>query len=96
MKKMLLCSAVALFTLTACKKETGKKMTVVKDCTGAYLRSEGKDYHICNEDKVAAFADGATVMASYKKATDCKEQADKIVCMMYHENEGWIQVMAIR
>lgn len=96
MKKMLICSAVALIALTACKKDTGKKMTVVKDCTGSYLRSGGKDYHICNTDKVASFADGATVMASYKKVSDCKEQEGKVICMMYHENEGWIEITGIR
>jgi hypothetical protein len=96
MKKLFVYSAIALFTLTACKKESGKKMTVVKDCTGSYLRSDGKDYHICNVGKIEAFADGATVTASYKKVTDCKEQSDKIVCMMYHANEGWIEIVAIR
>ncbi|HTN16950.1 MAG TPA: hypothetical protein VL092_04655 [Chitinophagaceae bacterium] len=96
MKKMLICSAVALFALTACKKDTSKKMTVVKDCTGSYLRSGGKDYHICNESKVASFADGTTVTASYKKVSDCKEQEGKVICMMYHENEGWIEITGIR
>ena len=96
MRKILI-GALCFFILSACKKDTGKKMTVVKDCTGSYLRSEGKDYHVCNTEKTEGFKDGTTVMASFKKIDKCTgAESDKIVCMMYHENEGWIEISGIK
>jgi len=95
MKKIFL-GAVCFLLLGACKKDTGKKVTIVKDCTGSYLRSEGKDYHICNIDKVAHLADGATATVSYKKIEKCTSETDKMVCMMYHENEGWVEVLGVK
>lgn len=98
MKRLILTSAsVAVFALMSCKKESGEKVTVVKDCTGTYLQINGKDYQVCNLEKTNGFANGTTVIASYKKISKCTgSAADQIVCMMYHENEGWIEVMSIR
>ena len=87
-----------LFNFT-CKKEepiTSTKTIVVRDCTGTYLRENGKDYHVCNIDKVAPFADGATVEASFNKISECKNANNTVVCEMYHENEGWIEVVSIK
>jgi hypothetical protein len=94
MKNVLLLGALALFTLTSCKKETTRKMTVIKDCTGSYLRIDGKDYNVCNYAMLEPFPNNATVTASYKRISGCTN--DRIVCMMFHENEGWIEVVAIR
>ena len=83
----------------SCKKECGKSqtVTVVKDCTGTYLRVDGKDYLVCNREKVSSFADGTTVNASFKKINECDGSAkDAFVCMMFHENEGWIKVEKIQ
>lgn len=98
MKKLMFTSAsILLFALMSCKKESGEKMTVVKDCTGTYLRMNGKDYQVCNLEKTNAFANGTAVIASYKKISTCTGSAtDQITCMMYHENEGWIEVASIR
>ncbi len=86
-----------LFVLTAlftsCKKERNQTVTVERDCTGTYLRLNGKDYKVCNLEKVSSFSDGATVTATFKKINECRGSAkDAIVCFMLHENEGWIEV----
>jgi hypothetical protein len=92
----LLISFSALLCL-ACTKEQTDNMIVIRDCTGTYLQKEGKDYQVCNLEKVQAFADGAEVKASYKKLNECKGSgADQIVCMMYHQHEGWIEVFTIK
>ena len=80
----------------ACTKISDDSMKVVRDCTGTYLRFEGKDYHVCNLDKLSGFSDGQTVKASFKQVKKCnyKSQPD-VVCMMYHENEGWIQILKV-
>jgi hypothetical protein len=44
--KIFLYIVTASFMLTAisCKKDKFKDATIITDCTGTYLRSEGKDY----------------------------------------------------
>lgn len=62
-----------------------------------YLRFEGKDYHVCNTEKLAGLADGASVTATFHRINGCQGTAkDAIVCMMLYPNEGWIQVDRIR
>lgn len=87
--------SVAL-SVFACGKKKLTKVEVVKDCTGSYLRTAGKDYLVCNESKLANFQSGATVNASYKSVTNCKEHENKIVCMMFHEHAGIIEITAIK
>lgn len=98
MKKLMFTSAsIVMFTLMSCKKESGKKMTVVKDCTGSYLRLDGKDYHVCNLEKTNPFPNGTAVTVSFKKISKCTgSAADQIVCAMLHDSEGWIEVASIK
>lgn len=88
---------VFLMTINlSCKKGTSVKMTVVRDCTGTYLRKGGKDYHVCNLEKVTLFNDGQDVIVNYKKLKKCNGSGnDMIVCLMFHENEGWVEVTEI-
>lgn len=88
-----------VFSLSSCREEKKDfvKVTVIRDCTGTYLRWNNKDYHVCNLEKSASFADGASAMASFKKIGACTGSAnDQIVCYMLHANEGWIEVEDIR
>jgi len=73
-------------------------MTVERDCTGTYLRLNGKDYHVCNLEKVSEFPDGVSVKAAFERIDICTGSAmdDAIVCDMLHQNEGWIEVKNIR
>lgn len=98
MKRLFFISAaIAAFALMSCKKESGKKMTVVKDCTGSYLRIDGKDYHVCNLEKTNPFPNGAAVNVSFKKISKCTgSAADQITCAMLHDSEGWIEVASIK
>lgn len=95
MKKLLLLPLLAC-VLLSCKKEKLRSMTVQKDCTGVYLRVDGKDYHVCNDGLLEKYPSGASVMASFRPVKDCPDQADRIVCMMYHENEGWVEISSLR
>lgn len=70
-------------------------MTVIKDCTGSYLRFNDKDYHICNIEIVENYNDGTEVNASFKNIDDCPDNAE-IVCEMLHNNEGWVEVTKIK
>jgi hypothetical protein len=91
MKKLLLITTVAaLLTLFSWKRETNKPMTLIKDCTGTYLRMDGKDFKVCNIGKLIFFSAGTTVNSTFKKIDNCKRLEDRVVCKMLHPNEGWI------
>lgn len=97
MKKMTFLLIAIPLLMGACKKVNNRSMTVVKDCTGTYLRADNKDYHVCNLEATAIFANGAKVTATYKKIDKCDGSASKaFVCAMLHENEGWIEVKDIK
>jgi SH3-like domain-containing protein len=83
-----------IFIATACSKVNNKDMTVIKDCTGSYLRFNGNDYHICNIEIVENFDSGTEVEASFKKIDECDN--NWAVCQMIHDNEGWINVTKIK
>ena len=71
-------------------------MIVIRDCTGTYLQFQGKDYHVCNIEKLSSFAKGITVNVTFKKVYNCKDETEKIVCKMYHENEGWVKILKVK
>lgn len=82
---------------SACKKVRNQPVTVIRDCTGTYLRSYGKDYHVCNLEAVSGFTDGENITATFKKIKACNGSAKhEVVCMMVHENEGWIEVKKVK
>ncbi len=96
MKKSLLITTIAvLLTLFSCKRETNT-MTVVKDCTGTYLRIHGKDFKVCNLGKLSSVPAGATVTATLKKIDNCKSLDDRFFFMMFHENEGWVEIVKLK
>ncbi|MES2398151.1 MAG: hypothetical protein V4549_19205 [Bacteroidota bacterium] len=94
MKKIFFIAiTITLLTLVACKKVKNETMTVVRDCTGTYLRFNEKDYNVCNLEKVSSFPDGVSVTATFRKIKNCTSRA---VCLIFHKNEGWIHVEKIK
>ncbi len=91
---LLLSSALAVSSCRKTDKPAGTSVlvTVIKDCTGEYLRYEGKDYQICNGRIAASFPNGAPASAVFTKVAECKAPDTGGICMMYHANEGWITV----
>lgn len=77
----------------SCKKVKNKEMTVVKDCTGAYLRFNNKDYKVCNEESLQTYESGTAVTATFKKTSTCAQ--DHAVCLMAHESAGWVEVQKV-
>lgn len=71
--------------------------TIVRDCTGTYLRvGENEDYLICNADILASKKEGEKVSVVYDYTKECKERDGKIMCMMYHESKGMIRVKSVK
>ena len=84
------------FLFSSCKKKTCGEMTIIKDCTGSYLRVDDKDYQICNENIVTNYADGTKVNATFIKLEACLALKDKSVCHMFHQHKGLIEVKKIQ
>lgn len=84
-------------TLFSCKKESYTNATVIKDCTGTYLRVLDKDYQVCNIEKTASFENEQRVLADFSLLKQCTGTAITVpVCYMLHANEGWINVNDIK
>jgi hypothetical protein len=81
--------------LAACSSVSGIEATVVRDCTGTYVRVDGKDHLVCNKDKLSTFKEGDSVRVRFKQTSFCNENKDEMVCMMYHEHEGLVKVVNV-
>jgi len=68
---------------------------VIKDCTGAYLRMNNKDYLICNDDTIEKYNNEEIIYVTYKIISDC-DWSERVVCEMYHEKEGLIEITGIK
>lgn len=92
----ILAMALLVCTLQACSKSdaTNTNATVIKDCTGVYLRIDNKDYMVCNREKFTNIPEGTTVNAIFTKTDNCN--MDWIVCMMLHEYHGVIEVHSVQ
>ncbi|MBX2930739.1 MAG: hypothetical protein KF781_02190 [Chitinophagaceae bacterium] len=83
--------------MISCKKNSNQKVTLIRDCTGTYLRCNGKDYKVCNPEKVASFSSNATIPVTFRKISECKGSGNyPIVCYMYHEYDSWVEIEGIR
>jgi transposase len=88
----ILLSMVVLL-LFSCEK-SGKSVQVVRNCTGIYLRVNGKEYRVCNSEKLSEYPNGVSIKVSYKHIKKCN--SDDIVCMMVYPNDGDIKVLQIK
>ena len=64
--------------------------------TGTYLQIDGKDFHVCNEEKLSSFSSGTNVTASFKTIDNCKALAEKCVCKIGHKSYGWVEVVDLK
>lgn len=91
--------SISILISAACEKdelETAIQAVIVRDCTGTYLRHDGKDFHICNIDKVETFTNKETISLTFKKLGTCNGSGiGSIVCDMLQKSEGWIEVIRI-
>jgi len=96
--KIALCIIVVLNTIFfSCKKEMNETVTVIKDCTGAYLRRNGIDYKVCNPEKLSSFQNEINVSASFKQLTACNGSTDHApTCYMIHQFNSWIEIKNIK
>lgn len=95
----ILLIAISAISFLSCKSVTDSRQsgTIVRDCTGTYLRiAENKDYLVCNSELLAEKKEGEKVSLTFVYTKDCPERDGKIMCMMYHENQGMISVKSVK
>jgi hypothetical protein len=77
----------------SCEKDEFVNATVLRDCSGTYLRMNSKDYLVCNLDKIQSYGDGVNLKVAYSRLKECDDPEVHLEsCFMYHPNEGWIKV----
>lgn len=88
---LLICCFLSLFS---CEKSGENNATIIRNCTSVYLRIDGKEYKVCNQDKLTSYIHGISVTATYRKIKNCNESTN--VCLMAYPNDGLIKVMKIK
>jgi hypothetical protein len=84
------------FAMAGCTKEKNEMVTIVKNCTGVYIQIEGKHFLVCNEEVFANIDNGSSKRIVFKKVKSCKAKNDKeIVCTMYFQHEGKVEVLQV-
>ncbi len=97
MKRLTLLFALFIvLTFISCRKENTQSATVIKDCTGTYLRMSKKDFFVCNVSITESYKSEAQVLVSFKNVQECNPDENEIVCYMLHENEGPIEISKIK
>ncbi|WP_124634377.1 hypothetical protein [Taibaiella sp. KBW10] len=95
---LIICFAFISLLLSGCqKKGQSYRMTVVKDCTGTYLRYDHKDYLVCNYAALRNYAHAAALTVTYNRIDNCTQRdPDLAFCEMLHAHEGWIKVASVQ
>lgn len=91
---------ILIFTIVmlfSCKKESYTNATIIKNCTGTYLRVLDKEYFVCNVKKTASFDNQQKVLASFNLIKECKSLSiGNPICAMYYPNNGIANINAIK
>lgn len=81
--------ALAIFFAFSCSRHK-VKATVVKDCSGVYLRINFKDHLVCNDEMLSNIPDNGIIAVDFHKENNCISY--ETVCMLYHPYEDVIVV----
>lgn len=77
-------------------QETYKaRVTVVKDCTGTYVRHQGQDYKVCNDEVLESYKNKSAVELNFSDVNPCKVEENVATCMMYHAFIGSVIIDSI-
>ncbi len=90
----ILVLSLAFTSLVSCDK-TKVKMTIVKDCTGVYLRDNSRDYYVCNDDILENYSAGDKIKVSYDVLEECFGLLEPVSCEMAHLYDSKIEVTEI-
>jgi hypothetical protein len=79
--KLIIC-LFALLILGSCVPSQEIVATVVRDCSGTYVRRNNVDFKVCNSVNLTRFENGQRIIAKYKEVYECADTTTK--CIWYH------------
>jgi len=94
-KSLLAVACIACVLSAGCTRKELQSATVVKDCTGTYLRMGNVDYLVCNYETLDSYPDGSSVRTLFQEIGVCSEPP-RFVCEMLHAHEGTVRVLYIQ
>ena len=82
---------VAYLGLSGCTDSQTQSGTVIKNCTGSYLRFDDNVYKLCNPEIIESYPGGEiiTVVLRYDQCTFDFE------CYLHFPFEEWIEILEI-
>lgn len=90
--KLFVGAAVSILLLGSCGVTREMQGTIVKDCTGTYIRHNNIDFKICNESEIGSAYVDQRITINYKEVNDCKNAS---TCPIYHPSAKNIKVKKI-
>ena len=94
-KQLFLILGMILLVSFSCDKKT-QKMEIVRDCTGTYLKKDGKDHYVCNESILSSYNAGDKIKVQYDVLTDCFGLINQPTCLLLHEYDDKIEITKIK
>ena len=68
-------------------------MTIVRDCTGVYLRPKtGLDLYVCNSERVEQYTTGTKVKVRYDKLEECFGLLETPTCQMERQFDSKVEI----
>lgn len=97
MNKVIFTVAIAAIMVSACNKSKGPNATVIRECAGVFLKIDGKDYNVCNSDKLKRYPAGARIHVGYNHISECANpDYDAPLCLVGYPSEGWIEITEVK
>ena len=90
--KLFLGAMLGIFLLGSCGITQEMQGTIVKDCTGTYIRHNNIDYKICNESEIGTAYVDQRITVNYSEVKECKNVSS---CPIYHPAAKNIKVKKI-
>lgn len=85
--KMLIYTLLVFSLFTMCtKKVEYTSVIVVRDCSGTYLKVDGKVYFVCNPDKIASVLDGSELLVTYTPCSECTDRQTHCLILRPYES----------
>lgn len=97
MKKTALILALLFLSLSisSCNK-ISSEMTVVKNCTGVYLKNNNNSYRVCNYNLLDDYQDGDKINITVKKTESCIEESPFNICYLNYPSKGVVEILNIK
>ncbi|HLP56129.1 MAG TPA: hypothetical protein VK151_13925 [Fluviicola sp.] len=94
-RNAVLLSAICFSSHFAESQSRYRKATIIRNCTGTYLRFGKKSYMVCNSDKLGTFASNQKLKVKTRQVESCPAPEGEI-CLLYYEYKGSVEILGIK